>query len=164
MVGRLTTDCPSYSKRGAVGDIFRVLAHSDWCRVCAGPAAHHQASEEVPNQESNAVVLANTRRHFQMVAGSNLVARSVPANRRVGAIGRVELFILGDGDVRTVQHGLRDASGKLPTRIYGGVAVEVACPSGRRWPCGPLPGKRDRRSPGWYLPVGRRQDCTPRGA
>ena len=58
-----------------------------------------------------------------MVAGSKLGARSVPANRRVGAIGRVELFILGVGDVRTLQHGLRDASGKLPTRVYGGVAM-----------------------------------------
>ena len=32
------------------------------------------------------------------------------------------------------------------------------------WPCSPLPEKRDRRPPFWYLPVGRRQDCTPRGA
>ena len=35
VVGRVKTDCPSYSTRGAVGDLFTVLPHSDWCRVCA---------------------------------------------------------------------------------------------------------------------------------
>ena len=37
-----------------------------------------------------------------------------PADRRVCAIVRVELFVLGDGAVRTLQHGRRDAIGELP--------------------------------------------------
>ena len=39
-------------------------------------------------------------------------------------------FFLGEGAGKTRQHGRRDANGELPTRIRGGVAVEVACPSG----------------------------------
>ena len=57
-----------------------------------------QANEKVPNQERNAVVLGKTLRHSQIVAGGKLGARSVTQEasptRRVGAIGRVELFIL----------------------------------------------------------------------
>ena len=68
VVGRLKTRCPSYSTRGAVGDIFIVLAYSDWCRVRAGPAARHQANEKAPSPESNAVVLANARRLSTIVA------------------------------------------------------------------------------------------------
>ena len=100
---RLKTESPSCSTRGAVGDIFTVLAHSDWCRVFAGPAARHQANEKVPSQESNAIFLANTRRRSKIVVRGKLGASSAT----------------------------HDALGELPTRICGGVAVEVACPSGR---------------------------------
>ena len=80
-----------------VVDIFRVLAHSDGCLVCACPAARHLASGQVPSQESNAVVLACTRRHSKIVAGGKLGTRSAthdasPADRRACVIGPAELF------------------------------------------------------------------------
>ena len=45
VVGRHKTDSPNSSTRGAVEDIFTVLAHSDGCLVCAGPAAHRQRKQ-----------------------------------------------------------------------------------------------------------------------
>ena len=99
-----------------VSGIFTVLPNVDGCLVCAGPGAHHQASEKVPSRESNAVVLANTRRRSKIVAGGKLGASSAtndasPADRRVCVIGRAELFVLGDGAVRALRHGRRDANG-----------------------------------------------------
>ena len=79
VVGRLKTHGPSSWTRSAVEDIFTVLAHSDGCLVCAGPAAHRQANDKVPNQESSAVVLANTWRHSKIVAGGELGASSATA-------------------------------------------------------------------------------------
>ena len=131
VVGGLKADCPSFSTRGAVWDLLTVLAHSDWCWVCAGQAAHHLENGHVSSEESNAVVLANTRKRSKIVSGSKLGASSAthdasPADTRVCAIGRVELFVLGNGAGRTQQHGRRDANGELPTRICVGGAVKVA--------------------------------------
>ena len=66
VVGGHKADCPSYSTRGAIWDIFTVLAHSDWCQVCAGQGARHKANEQVPNQESNAVVRRKSRRQSSL--------------------------------------------------------------------------------------------------
>ena len=54
-----------------------------------------------------------------------------PANSRVRAIKRVELFGLGNGAVRTLQQGCRCATGELQTRICVGVAIKVAYLSGQ---------------------------------
>ena len=53
MVCGLKVDHPSYASRGAVWDIFTVLGHSDWYRVC---------------EKSNAVVLANTRKRTKIIS------------------------------------------------------------------------------------------------
>ena len=60
-----------------------------------------------PNEAGNALVLADTRERSKTVARSKIVANSAthdasPANSRVRAIKRVELFGLGDGAVRTL--------------------------------------------------------------
>ena len=73
---------------------------------------------------------------FSLTPQSKLVASSAThdaslANSRVRAIKRVELFGLGDGAVRTLPQGRRDATGELETRIGEGVAVEVAYLSGQ---------------------------------
>ena len=99
-----------------VSDIFTVLAHSDGCLVCASPGAHHQASDKVPSQESNAVVLANTRRRLKIVAGGKLGASNAthdasPADRRVCVIGHAELFVQGGRADRELRQGRRDANG-----------------------------------------------------
>ena len=111
----LEADCPSYSTQGAVGDIFTVLAHSDWCRAGAGQAARHQANWKVPPlpHESNAVVLANTRRRSKIVAGGPLRASGAthdasPANRRVWALWRTQPSVLGEGAGKTRQHDRRE--------------------------------------------------------
>ena len=65
------------------------------------------------SQESNALVLADTRER-STVARNKLVASSALHDAslgRVRAIGRVEFFVLGDGAVRTLHHGRRDALG-----------------------------------------------------
>ena len=77
-----------------------------------------------------------TRERSETFAGGKLVASSAthgasPANSRVRAIKRVELFGLGDGAVRTLRQGRRDATGELQTRICVGVAVKVAYLSGQ---------------------------------
>ena len=167
----------SYLTRGAVCDVFTTLAHTNWHRGCAGRAARHLASRPEPSEAGNALVLADTRERSKTVARSKLAASSAThdaslANSRVRAIRRVELFGLGDGAVRTLQQGCRDATGKLQTRIGVSVAVEVAYLNGQCC-CTQLGlvalcaiasafflAKRDRRNRDLHLLVGRRQDCT----
>ena len=107
-------------------------------------------------------------------AQSKLAANSAthdasPANSRVRA---VELIGLGDGAVRTLRQGRRDATGELQnpyrrrcSRRSGICERSVLSHSTwqrsslRKWQC-ILPAKRDRRNRDWHLLVGRRQDCT----
>ena len=136
VVGRLKADGTSCSTRSAVWDIFTVLAYSDWCWVCAGRAARYLASRQGPSEPDNALVFADTRERSKTVARSKLVASSATndaslANSRVRASRRVELFVLGDGAVRTLQQGCRDGTGELQTRIVVSVAVEVAYLNGQ---------------------------------
>ena len=93
--GQTQSQLPSYSTRGAAGDILTVLAHSDWCRACAGQAARHR-------HESNAVVLANTRRRSEIVARCKLrdscaTHDASPANSRVWCNRARPAFCSGRG-------------------------------------------------------------------
>ena len=108
VVGRLKADYTRCLRRGAVCDIFTILAHSHWHRVCAGRAAHHLASRQGPSRAGNAHVLAVTCERSKTVARSKLAANSALhdaslANSRVRAVKHVELFGLSDGAVRTLQ-------------------------------------------------------------
>ena len=127
MVGRLKAECTSCVTRSAVCDKFTILAHTIWHRVYAGRAARHLACRQRPH---NALVDAHTRERSKTIARNKLVASSAThdvslANSRVRAIRRVELYVLGDGAVRTLPQGHRDVTGELQTRICVSVAVKV---------------------------------------
>ena len=87
-----SADCASRLTRGAICDMFTILAHSKLPRVGAGRAARHPASR----QGGNALVLANTSERSKTVARNKLVAKiathdAILASSRVRAVKCFEL-------------------------------------------------------------------------
>ena len=172
---RIKADCASCLTGGAICDIFTILAHSNRPRGGASRSARHPASRQGPSWASNALVLADTRERSRTVARSKHEARGAThdaslTNSGVHAIRRVEHSVLGDGAVRTLQQGRRDATGELQTRICVGCSRQSGISewsmllhstwprsSLRKWQY-ILPAKRDRRSLDLHSLVGRRRD------
>ena len=177
MVRRLEADYTSCLTRDATCDIFTILAHSNWHKVCACPAARHLACRQRPSWAGNAHVLAVTCERSKTVARSKLVANSALhdaslANSRARAIKARRTFRSERRCCQNTAKSRRDATGE-PGKPYrrmcsrrSGVSewsmlLHSTQPrnSLRQWR-GILPAERDRRNSDWHLLVGRRQDFT----